>query len=176
MRLLLHAGGGNMLAVGTTVPHSNWIAIGAKSRGLDNFAGRLNLSGTGNPAEWSATMGTDTSTSADASEASALRCGCTFATDTALVTRVTLDFADATLAKFKDWEGLYQVYLTCQQSASTAGLAKVRLDIEWGGYASAEVKSDLKSLTLVNAGKEYVDLGRFRFPPVGSFAVNGAAS
>lgn len=177
LRLLLHAGGGNLLTGGsTTVPFSNWIAIGAKSRGLDNFTSRIPLSGTVIAAEWTSTLGTDTAKSNDRSEATGDRVGCTFATDATLVKRVTMEYADATGVKAKDWEGLYQVYLTCQQSASTAGLAKVRMDVEWGGYLSSVQKSDLKSLTLVNQGKEYVDLGRFRFPPVGSFQVNGGVT
>ena len=161
LRLLLYASGSGTAGVSW----GNAVIIGAKSRGLTTFVSRLNA-GTDVDSNWTVSLGTDTAAATDARAPGASRPACTFATDQTMVSRVI--WSNAANASSADFEGLYQVYAIVEQTTGTAGAVSVRMAIyPYNTTALARLTTDTVALTLVDNGKEIVDLGRLRIPPIG---------
>lgn len=132
-----------------------WMAIGLKSRGLTNFVSNLNWGGN-NPAEWTVSAGTDTSTTADIESPSGTRATCTFATNQTLVERIRI--TNGTAASSADYEGTYHVYARVQQTGGSAGDVSIRIGVTITngiGFSTATVP-----LTAVSGGIELISLGR----------------
>ena len=137
-----------------------FVALGLKSRGLTAFTSRLNAGGQ-NPTGWSEAYGTDTTQVADINAPGNNRASCTFATATTMTTRVTITNTTGSITK--DFGGVYQAYLRCQQSGGSAGAVSVRLVVT----SDAAVNGDTIALTGVAAGIELINLGRITISAVG---------
>jgi hypothetical protein len=102
----------------------DWIAIGAKGRGLTQFTSRLNPGGQ-NPSGWAITFGTDSSSQSDTTAPAGATGRCTFATDQSLVARIT--FTNSTSGITADYEGRYNVFARAKQTSGSAGDVSVQL-------------------------------------------------
>lgn len=137
----------------------NWLIMGMKSRGLDNFISALNLGGDGNPASWSvAATDSDTTFDSDPSSPGGKRATFTFATSpTAHGSRMNITYSAATN---RDFSGDYRVFLRCKQVGGSAGAVQVSMrHREVSG-----VRRPLQGVGVVEA----VDLGiltLFPYPP-----------
>jgi len=103
-----------------------WIGMGIKSRGLDNFISRLNAGGD-NPTSWAEAYGTDTAKAADESAPEGNNATCTFATNQALVLRLSINVSDAAIET--DMEGTYRIYLRAKQVGGSAGDVTMQMKV-----------------------------------------------
>jgi hypothetical protein len=153
-------------------PNCSRIIIGAKSRNLTAFVSHLNCGTNGNPSGWTTTYGDDTTeTTTDGVAPRGASARCTFATDSSLDVRVILT-GDG---KLGSWEGLYRVFLRCQQIGGAAGDCRVKLRVCLNSTATSDPKFDTRIATLgaADKGLEVVDLGELKIAGVDVASVDG---
>jgi hypothetical protein len=159
------------LGAGTTpcFAATSLILMGARDAGLTKFVSDLNPGGSGNPAEWAAAYGTDSSSVADVNAPRGKQCAVSFATNAASVVRASLT-GTGMLAY---WYGAFRVFLAVQQIGGANNDTRVKLRICIGSSADSDPKMDTKSVKLQthDAGYEVVDLGLIKIP----FGENAAA-
>jgi len=131
-----------------------WITLGAKSRGLDNFTGRLNAGGD-NPTSWSETFDTDTTQTADETAPSGNNATTTFSSNQTLVQRFSITVTDKDIES--DFEGTYRIYLRAKQVGGVAGDVSVQLKIQ----RNVVFEGETIKLRQVDEGIELIDLGQF---------------
>lgn len=136
----------------------SWLAVGLKTRGLDNFISLINPVNE-NPTGWSVANGTDTSAINSAEAAGGAFARCTFATSQAMVERWEAALNSATAES--DFAGAYRVYLRARQTGGAAGDVAVKLVLKSG----QTVEGEQVLLTEIDQGVELIDLGRFEIFP-----------
>lgn len=164
LRMLLSAGSADVSGVSGADVYANLVIIGAKSRGLSNFTSRLNAGNSNiNPTGWTITLGNDTVDSIDGSSPSGDRAGVNFDTIQSMGERVRWSLSGS--SRILDWEGLYEVFLICEQTTGSAGNVSVMVAMI---NNEVEIHTNTVKMQRVNSGKEIVDLGRLRIPTIGS--------
>jgi len=131
----------------------DFVALGVKSHGLTSFTSRLNF-GAGNPAAWTITNGSDTTTVADTQSPGGSRASCTFAGTTAAAERVRV--STGTNQNIIDLEGTYHAYLRCQQIGGTVGAVSLYLRQTYTLITDGPTVSP----KVVGGGIEILDVGR----------------
>lgn len=131
-----------------------WIGIGIKSRGLDNFISRLNAGGD-NPASWAEDYGTDTAKTADETAPEGNNATCTFATNQALIQRLSIRVSDATIEA--DMAGTYRIYLRAKQVGGSAGDVTMQMQI---ARSLVTIGEEVKTLQ-ADADIDLYDMGIF---------------
>lgn len=129
-----------------------FIAFGIKSHGLTSFISRFNF-GAGNPAAWTITNGSDTTTVADTQSPGGSRASCTFTGTTAAAERVRV--STVTNQNIIDLQGRYHAYLRCQQIGGTVGAVSVYLRQTYALITDGPAVSP----KAVGGGIEILDLG-----------------
>ncbi len=161
--------GGNGIATATPgFGALSRVIVGAKSRGLGSFVSHLNLGGNagagaaGNPAAWTTAYGTDTANLFTVQGPYWCAANCTFATATAMTTRVILGGANM----YGPWWGEYRVFVRAMQVGGANGDVRVRLKTSlWyiDGTGSA-VLSPIATLQTHDVPWEIADLGILTIP------------
>lgn len=136
----------------------DFMALGVKSRGLTSFMSRYNF-GAGNPAAWTITNGSDTTTVTDIQSPGGSRASCTFAGTTAAAERVRV--STATNQNIIDLEGRYHAYLRCQQVGGAVGAVSVYLRQTYTLITDGPAVSP----QAVGGGIEILDMGRITILP-----------
>lgn len=151
MRLYSPTGGGTSPTMGTM----SRIIIGMKKTGT-NFYSHLNLGNAGLPAGWATTYGVDSAAAADVQSPSNARGHITFATNTALIPRITLTGT----SKVLDWRGRYKAFLRVQQIGGANGDCRVQLRTMIGGSTAGYPLVDNETIALQShdLGWELVEL------------------
>jgi len=137
-----------------------WISIGGKSRGTENFISRLNPGGS-NPSTVDApSYDADTSAVANTFAPGGNRTDTTFTADASMADRITFSINDNDTKR--DFQGSYNVYLRCRQSGGSDGDVSVRLKIESTvTYVTETVPLRDTALTEI-VGLGIVSIGDFR--------------
>jgi len=131
-----------------------WVTLGTKSRGLDNFTSRLNAGGD-NPTTWTENYSTDTSQTADNTAPGGNNATCTFATNQTLIERVNIQVSDAAIES--DFEGTYRIYLRAKQVGGSAGDVSVQLHLT----RAVTFFGETIKMKSVDQDPEIIDLGEF---------------
>lgn len=130
----------------------DFVAMGVKSSGLTTFMSRFNF-GAGNPAAWTITNGSDTTTVADIQSPGGSRASCTFLGTTTAAERVRV--STVTDQNIKDLEGKYHAYLRCQQVGGTVGAVSLYLQTTY----TLTTTGPTVSPKAVSGGIEILDMG-----------------
>ncbi len=151
-RLFSPTGGGTSPSMGTI----SRIIAGIKSFNLSTFVSHLNLGNVANPVAWTTAYGTDAAAVADVQAPANSRCHITYATNAALVARVTLTGDDQVAI----YRGRYKAYVRAQQIGGAAGDCRIQLRIMIGGSTAGYPMVDNETIALTDHDKgwELVDM------------------
>ena len=137
------------------------VIMGSKTQ-PGNFVSHLNLGTSANPAAWTATQGTDATSTADVKAPEGYRSDVDFAGDATMIKRVTLA-GDAILT---DWIGEYRAFVRAEQSGGSSGDCRVQLRtfIHESNDYSPKFTSPVVAVAGVDEGLEVIDLGKIQLP------------
>lgn len=139
-----------------------WVAMGLKSRGLDEFNSMINAGGD-NPDGWTITDGTDTSLASEDQSPSGQVMQCDFTGDASMQVRVTFGYVSGSATGYR---GVYRIFLRARQVGGSAGDVIVRGDyVNIGTYNDAYYQGEEKTMQLADQEVELIDLGRYEIHP-----------
>ncbi len=138
----------------------NWLTIGAKTRGLENFTSRLNAGGQ-NPPLWTETYFDDTTQTADPTAPGGNNAKVTFVSNIGLLERLRITISNTEVEN--DLEGSYRIYMRARQVGGSAGDVSAQLIL---GRSTTQDGDVIKSKQ-ADGGIEVFDLGVFSIQKFG---------